>query len=657
MTDFVPSSSSYLFQENLFQQMVDDAAVGIAVFEKDELIYANARLIQMFGYTSVPDFPSHTNFLCSHASPSTLSMMQERDELMRQGDPYPGSFVADFTLDDGKKMFLEVHSRGFHSQNGFLRVCFMIDVTEKIGMRAKLDKQIQSFQSIIGGTGAATWELNLIDKSGIYDNKWVDILGYEIPELQILAKNWLNILHPNDGEKIMKLRDDLINRKTELLIFEARFRHKKGHWVWISSRGRISKWTEDGAPLILSGANIDITEKKLAEQQLVEAKEELERSLNELSIASRAKEDFLSIMSHEIRTPLNAVIGLTNLLLRRNPRPDQLEIVRTVKNAGDNLLHLVNDILDYSKINSGKLQLEFIRFNFNEFLAHLYSIFRLDAQDRNIDLELKADSQIPKILQGDVARLNQIFINLLGNALKFTRKGKVSLDASLVSEKDGNCVIRFVITDTGVGIHPSRIERIFEPFHQSDASINREFGGTGLGLSIVKGLVKMFHGTLDVESIPGEGTTFTVVLTLHEENNKIVETTKITRELSARNERMNILYVEDVASNRFLVAHLMEEFDLKCDIAEDGKEALAKTLVKKYDAILMDIQMPGMNGYEISDLVYTQPDGKNNDTPIIAFTAEPVTDLLREKLYAHHMRDVISKPFNIDQFVEKILSL
>ncbi len=645
-----------LLTDNLFRQIVDDASVGVGVFSASELLYANSHLLRLFGYNERDrNEITYSDICCRYATDRTRTMLKERETLMANGMEDLDPCVGEFTFPDGRKMFLEIHSDPFHTAHGTWRICLMYDLTDKIETQVHLDQEMHRFQSIINGTGAGTWEWNLRERKGNYNEKWGEIFGYTPADFESVKGNqWLSLVHPADAENVDSLTADVIAGKTIILQFEARLRHKNGHWVWVLCRGGVTDWDSNGNPLILSGAGIDITDKKVAEEKLVLAKEELEKSVKALSFASQAKEDFLSTMSHEIRTPLNAVIGLTNLLLRRNPRADQLEIVKVLKNSSDNLLHLVNDILDYNKIQAGKLQLESVQFNFREFLGHLYSTFKIDAHDRGIDLQVKADLQIPDILEGDVTRLNQILINLLSNALKFTKKGKVSLDASLISKEDGMCMVKFVISDTGIGIHPSKLDKIFEPFHQSEASITRQFGGTGLGLSIIKALVKMFEGSIEVTSLPGMGSSFSVLLKLREQSSIPVDPWVTGWELPFNSARTKILYVEDVESNRFVVRNLMEEFNLKCTLASSGKEALELTRETTFDIILMDIQMPEMDGYQAAEKIAGQVNGKNLLTPIIAFTAEPISEKLKTKLKKHNMRDVISKPFDIKQLLEKI---
>lgn len=432
----------------------------------------------------------------------------------------------------------------------------------------------------------------------------------------------------------------------------GRFQDVEGNFKWYEKSFKAVA-DERGNILFVRALKQDIEKQLEYEQRLKDTNIALEESLEKLKLASQAKENFLSIMSHEIRTPLNSVIGLTNLLLRRNPREDQYEIIKTLKSSSDNLMHLVNDILDYNKIQAGKVELEFIAFRLSHFLSHLYNSFKQLAEERNLDFRVKSDPQIPDILIGDVTRLNQIFTNLINNAIKFTRQGTVTVEATLRSLNDSYCSVAFDIIDTGIGIASDKLDTIFEPFQQSEANVSRQFGGTGLGLSIVKNLVQMFGGGLSVESTVGQGSVFTIVIDFKISHyiGEVEVTKNKPRELS---QKLNVLYVEDVESNRFLVQNLLDDNGMHCHLAFSGEDALKKTLETKFDVILMDIQMPGMDGYLATDKIRSQEGGKNRETPIIAFTAEPFSEKLKAKVLSHKIQDVITKPFEIDAFVEKI---
>jgi signal transduction histidine kinase/DNA-binding response OmpR family regulator len=410
-----------------------------------------------------------------------------------------------------------------------------------------------------------------------------------------------------------------------------------------------------GALLVLGIGFVRIFYRLLKQQGTLNAL--LEKSLTDLKEASHAKENFMSIISHEIRTPLNSVIGLSNLLLRRNPRKDQEEVVQTLKNSADNLLHLVNDILDFNKIQAGKVDLEFADFSFNKFLQQLHAMFATAAEDKGLTFRVKADPRIPDMLVGDVNRLTQIFNNLLSNAIKFTHRGQVTVDANLNSVDHDICNLTIEVKDTGIGIAADKVETIFQPFEQGDVDVTRKYGGTGLGLTIVKNLVHLFNGKISLISTPGQGSVFSVQiafkLALPDRNEPTIE--KHPFKFRKANKPVNVLYVEDVKSNRFLIKNLLVDAGHTCVTASSGNAALKITAAQPFDLILMDIQMPGMDGYSATQAIHNQPDGQNRNTPVVAFTAEPFSEQLKSKMIAHGIADVITKPFEPETLLDKVV--
>jgi signal transduction histidine kinase/DNA-binding response OmpR family regulator len=382
----------------------------------------------------------------------------------------------------------------------------------------------------------------------------------------------------------------------------------------------------------------------------------LRKSLDDQKEAAQAKENFLSVISHEIRTPLNSVIGLTNLLLKRNPREDQVEVVRTLKSSADNLMHLVSDILDFNKIQAGKLDLEFGGFSFKEFLHQLHAMFSTAADDKGLSFIVKSDPRIPDALIGDVNRLHQIFNNLLSNAIKFTNKGEVSLEADFLGIANDACRISFVIRDTGIGIPERSVESIFLPFQQANPEVSRKYGGTGLGLTIVKSLVQMLNGKISMTSLPNKGSVFVVELEFPIADSPSAASSPEMRTVRGQTlvRKAKVLYVEDVDSNRFLVKNLLNHQGHTCFTASSGSEALNLTQSEKFDIILMDIHMADMDGYQTTRAIRNQAIGFNVKTPIIAFTAEPISEKLKSKTLETDIQDVMSKPFAPETLYEKI---
>jgi PAS domain S-box-containing protein len=391
----------------------------------------------------------------------------------------------------------------------------------------------------------------------------------------------------------------------------------------------------------------DITNSKSRELQLLEAKISAEKALF-------IKDEFLSVMSHEIRTPLNSVIGLSSLLIKKNPREDQQKILLVLQNSACSLLSLINNILDLKKIEAGKIELENIDFNLKEYLNDLHSTFLPLAIEKDIDFQIYVEPNIPDFITGDVARLNQILVNLINNAIKFTLKGSVILNIRSSKKEKLKTIITFEVEDTGIGMDEAKLNEAFTPFNQIKKETSRIFGGTGLGLYVVKGLVDLFEGNINIKSNKNAGSVFTVELPflVSERSNTLTLERKKSPKKLPDLEGYHVLYVEDIESNRFMIHSIFENYKIKCSTVTNGKEALEVCKQIEFDAILMDLKMPDMDGYEVTSCI--QKEGKNINTPIIAFTAEAFTEKLKKKVIQMGMKSVLNKPFKIESLLKKL---
>ena len=410
----------------------------------------------------------------------------------------------------------------------------------------------------------------------------------------------------------------------------------------------------------------DITELKKAENELIEAKafaelatEIAEEALIKAEGATRiavdsvkAKQQFLSNMSHEIRTPMNAIIGFTKVVLKTELTSKQREYLEAIKTSGDALIVLINDILDLAKVDSGKMSFEKTPFKMSKSIAAMLHLFDIKSQEKNILLINEYDASIPEIVIGDPVRLHQIILNLVSNAVKFTIQGKIIVSVKLVEETDNDVIIEFAVSDTGIGIIEAKIESIFENFQQASSGTSRIYGGTGLGLAIVKQLVEGQGGTIKVKSVINEGSTFSFRLPFQKTNANLELTEEIFT-LDKELKNINVLVVEDIALNQLLMRTLLDDFGFNCDIAANGKIAIEKLRLKQYDIILMDLQMPVMNGFETTEYIRKVLD---SDIPIVALTAD-VTTVDLDKCKEVGMNDYVSKPVDERLLYSKIIGI
>ncbi|MFM9948054.1 MAG: ATP-binding protein [Saprospiraceae bacterium] len=386
--------------------------------------------------------------------------------------------------------------------------------------------------------------------------------------------------------------------------------------------------------------------------QLKSEKELAEENERESQRTIASKQQFLSNMSHEIRTPMTAIIGFTKVVLKTDLTENQREYITAIKTSSDALLILINDILDLAKVDAGKMTFEQNTFEMESDILAMLHLFDFKIQEKNLKLIKEYDAKIPKYLIGDSVRLNQIILNLMSNAIKFTSEGKIGLSVRLIDSNEEKVTIEFAVTDTGIGMAENMIPTVFENFQQAASSISRQYGGTGLGLAIVKQLVERQGGTINVKSKLNEGSTFSFILSFQKTNNEIESKLPIP-ETKAKIKKIKILAAEDTPLNQMLLKIMLDDFGFERDIAENGKVAIEKLQTNSYDIILMDIQMPEMNGIEAT--VYIR-NTMNSKIPIIALTAD-VTMADLEKFKAAGMNAHVAKPIDEKLLYNKIVEL
>lgn len=376
----------------------------------------------------------------------------------------------------------------------------------------------------------------------------------------------------------------------------------------------------------------------------------------ELMRLQKTKEQFLANISHEIRTPINGIAGMADLLGQNANAAEQETYLNAIRHSAENLKLIINDILDLAAIESGKLKFEKIGFNLTDLVPSLISTFAYQAKEKNITLDYSIEKKLNRILIGDPVRLNQVLINLISNAVKFTHTGSINVACSIERLQKNTCWVRFEITDTGIGIPSEKLNTIFESFSQADASVTRKYGGSGLGLTIVKQLVELQDGKITVRSKENSGSTFIVLVPYAIGKANTIFTSTLAAQKSQDNtytKRLNVLLVEDNDINRLYAKSILKNWQCEVDIAENGLVAIEKVKSGDYDLVLMDIQMPVMDGYEATRTIRLL-DATRKDVPILALTANATKPDI-EKCLASGMNDYLPKPFTPDDLHRKIV--
>jgi PAS domain S-box-containing protein len=434
-------------------------------------------------------------------------------------------------------------------------------------------------------------------------------------------------------------------------------RHKDGQLTDVLFNGSVYR-NDEGQVLGVVVVARDVTEQKRIATELIEAKFAAERATvlaeeaqAKAESAVKAKQQFLSNMSHEIRTPMNAIIGFTKVLLKTEISNKQREYLTAIKLSGDTLIVLINDILDLAKVDAGKMTFEQEPFRLGASVEAMVHLFEAKSQEKNLALVLDYDSRIPDVLLGDSVRLHQIILNLVSNAVKFTSAGRVTVGVRrLVQDPDG-VILEFSVADTGIGIEEAQLSAVFEDFQQASSGTTRLYGGTGLGLAIVKNLVEAQGGTVDVKSQVGAGSTFSFILRFGKTTAQPEADLPQAIELEAGLPDARILVVEDIALNQLLMQTLLEDFGFHMDVAANGHMAIEKLRTTHYDLVLMDLQMPVMNGFQATEYIRQE---LHLPVPIVALTAD-VTSVDLEKCRAAGMNDYLTKPIDEKLLYRKIV--
>ena len=623
--------------QKLYKLLAENAYDINVLVEGEELIYVSPSIKDFLGY-DVEEIGSKEAW-------NELIIDEDLNEYLEQlkSDRKNKISFSYYTYrqrhKDGSYRWFETKiRREFRDQGQVVEMAASVDITKRKKFELELEMQKGFIEQLFDA------DPNLIfvrdgNRRIIYCNRAVaELVG--MPREEFLSKE--ENMFPASDEQIQKyleIEGKVIKQGEEILI-EEQISDSKGVVNYFQTIKKPLKTTNGDVNLLSISTNINKIKYYEKETQNV----------------MKARNEFFSAMSHEIRTPMNAILGMTELMLRRKPRKDQSKLLQTLHFSSKNLLSLINDILDLSKIESGKIEIEEVNFNIKKLIEYVMASLRPRALDKNLNVSYKLADDVPEVINGDYIKLSQILNNLLSNAIKFTKEGNIDISIELQKQTTSGYILRFDVKDTGIGIAGDKIKNIFDPFHQANKSTTRVYGGTGLGLSIVQNLVEIQEGTVDVKSEENVGSVFIVTLPFKKSDTSMPVNSLPTFKISAFKWKMklHVLYVEDVTTNQFLIDEILGDWGITVEMASDGFEALKLVEQKNYDLILMDIQMPGIDGLETTRRIRAMDNQYFKDIPILALTAS-TTESTRDEIFLSGMQDYILKPIDVDDLRAKIV--
>jgi PAS domain S-box-containing protein len=609
---------------------------------KREIILTNEIFCDLFDIPLDPD--SMKGMDCSNAAQSSKHLFEDEEgfvsgieKILLNKKRVDGELLK---MKDGRVLerdFLPIYENGEYQGH----IWKYQDITELMTSKESLKNIEDKYSKIIENLELGLIEVDLEEKITKAYPAFCHMTGYTEHELLGLKATTL-LAFEEDSVNINEQND--LRRQGISSVYETKIRTKDGSIKWLIVSGTP---IYDGNNNVVGslGVHVDISDRKKLEEDLVEA--------NEKALSSvKLKELFVANMSHEIRTPMNVILGMLDLIGEEGLNPESKKYIQTIKRSANSLLYLINDLLDYSKIEAGELQLEDTNVNLDEIFEHLVYSFSENAKNKGIQLLHNVDRKISSQLISDSSKLNQVLINLISNALKFTEKGFVKFECVLLDENELDQRIKFMVTDTGVGIAEENLNSIFQTFIQEDSSVSRKYGGTGLGLSISREIVARLGGEIHVQSEKGKGSTFSFDIVIRKGILSENEDSSLKGDLGEL-ERIQILVAEDNPLNQTLVRSIFDQYKISFDLAENGEEAIMLLLNNEYDLILMDIQMPIMDGISATKHIRNT---LGMDIPIIALTANASKE--DETLYLSvGMNAYLAKPFKKEELFNTIFRL
>ena len=600
------------------------------------IIWMNEAMERIVGY-SLAEMKGKIFGTMLNGEDTDLSVLEQALNAVKENRAY--EVELKIYKKDGTPIWASIANSPLFNESGTVER--QIGVFVDISARKKAEEQLKMLSLVASSTTSGVVINDSEGKVEWINNAFEKITGYNL--------NDVKDKHLGDTLKGELTDVAIIQRARELSKNKQSFEvdllayRKDGQPLWVSvinsvildKAGKVDKYIE---------VIIDITAKKKVELELISAKEKA-LQLN------RAKDMFIGVMSHEIRTPLNAVIGMSHLLIDDSPLESQKESLNILKFSAENLMTLINDVLDFTKIETGNIELEKANVNLRDMVKSITNSMQYKATEKGIYLNSNIDANLPQLVIADSARLVQVLLNLTGNAVKFTDTGGVTIDLKVLEESNKNIRIRFAVTDSGIGIAQNKLSTIFESFKQAEADTTRKYGGTGLGLAISKRLVELHDSRINVDSVLGQGSTFWFIITFNRADN-LNSSSNNKMELGLR---LNVLVVDDNQINRILVNKVLKKWGTTVDFAENGQEAVNKIETNmNYDVVLMDVHMPIMGGLEATQIIRAKPETYFQQLPIVALTASMLSNEVNQMTQSG-MNDFILKPFEPKTLYDKLL--
>ena len=634
-----------LERESVLSNAIIDSIPGLLyLYDQDgRLVRWNRMHSEVTGYTDQELASMHLMDWYRDDPASQRKIAQAIEGVLEHGI---GTEEAELQTKDGRRIpffltavRLELEGRTYFTGIG-------IDITDRKRSEEALRLSEERLAMALEASSDGLWDWNFATGEVYFSPRYHGMLGYESGDLELSIAGWEKLLHPDDREEAKRIELGHIDLGEPFAV-EFRLRNKAGDWQWVMSRGKVVEWDANGRPLRMVGTHVDIDQRKRMEHELVKAKEAAEA-------ASLAKSEFLANMSHEIRTPLNGIMGMLQLLEFGARDEEQRSTCDLALQATNRLTRLLSDILDLSRVEAGKMQMRTEPFNLRDAFEHSIDLFRPIAIQTGLEFRHHFDSALPEFVAGDAVRFQQVLMNLIGNAFKFTTEGHVVVDAyPLPSNDSGSIRVLFSVSDSGRGIDDEALDTLFQPFSQVTRGFTRDHQGAGLGLAITKRLVALMGGNMAVESEPGLGTTFSFSMTF-----KTAAADTATPEATdadpSPSHPVRILLAEDDEVTIFATRALLTRVGYEVSVARTGHEAVSLLRDHDFGLVLMDVQMPGMDGVEATRIIRSDPGLKDKRSiPIIALTAFAMEGE-KEVFLAAGMDGYVAKPVGMKELIRAI---